>query len=101
MVNEYFARHPEMLLGEMKLAGTMYRNQEPTLVGNLTPELLAQAVASLPEGAFVPREKGRSSPKPVTQVIDASSVKQGGFALIDNELFVRNDEALEPAGISE
>src|SRR5580692_11280393 len=30
-VNEYFARHPEMMLGQMKLEGSMYRGAEPTL----------------------------------------------------------------------
>jgi hypothetical protein len=34
-VNEYFARHPEMMLGKMKLEGTMYRGAEPTLEGSL------------------------------------------------------------------
>ncbi len=42
-VNEYFAHHPEMMLGKMKLSGTMYRGAEPTLEGELTP------------GAFAPR----------------------------------------------
>ena len=63
-VNEYFARHPEMMLGEMKLEGTMYRGQEPTLAGQLSPALLAQAVTKLPAGAYVPRDEGRSPPKP-------------------------------------
>ena len=49
-VNEYFAHHPEMMLGKMKLDGTMYRGAEPTLAGELTPELLNRAVTSLPEG---------------------------------------------------
>jgi hypothetical protein len=47
-VNEYYARHPEMMLGTMKLEGTMYGAAEPTLEGQLTPELLREAVESLP-----------------------------------------------------
>ena len=43
-VNEYFARHPEMMLGQMRLEGTMYRDREPTLAGELSPELLKQAI---------------------------------------------------------
>ena len=35
-INEYFARHPEMMLGEMRLEGTMYQRDEPTLAGELT-----------------------------------------------------------------
>ena len=33
-VNEYFVRHPAMMLGEMRLEGRMYRDNEPTLVSN-------------------------------------------------------------------
>ena len=43
-VNEYFSRHSEMMLGTMRLEGTMYRDREPTLTGELTPQLLQQAV---------------------------------------------------------
>src|SRR5216683_1864561 len=32
-LNEYYIRHPEMMLGEMKLTGTMYGSREPTLAG--------------------------------------------------------------------
>ena len=47
-VNEYFAAHPEMMLGEMRLEGRMYARAEPTLVGN-----------------GVPLEKGWPRPSPV------------------------------------
>lgn len=33
-LNEYFAAHPEMMLGEMGLEGRMYQRNEPTLAGN-------------------------------------------------------------------
>ena len=33
-VNEYFVAHPEMMLGEMRLAGRMYQRGEQTLEGN-------------------------------------------------------------------
>src|SRR5260370_5147623 len=48
-VNEYFARHPEMMLGSMRMEGTMYRDREPTLTGDLSPALLQRAVPALPE----------------------------------------------------
>jgi N12 class adenine-specific DNA methylase len=99
-VNEYFARHPEMMLGQMKLEGTMYRGQEPTLVGNLSPALLAKAVGSLPEGAYIPRDEGRSPPTPVRPVTDTGSVKEGGFVERDGALFVRSGNAFEPTDLS-
>jgi N12 class adenine-specific DNA methylase len=90
-----------MMLGEMRLAGKMYRGQEPTLVGSLTPALLRQAIALLPKDAFLPRDQGRSPPAPLSQATDTAGVKQGGFALFDNEIFVRNGHAFEPVRISE
>jgi len=33
-INEYFAANPKMMLGEMRLSGSMYRGGEPTLVGD-------------------------------------------------------------------
>jgi hypothetical protein len=57
-VNEYFAAHPEMMLGEMRLAGRMYQRGEPTLEGNgrdLT-EQLKEAVTRLPVNVFHARQ---------------------------------------------
>jgi hypothetical protein len=48
-VNEYFAAHPEMMLGEMRLEGRMYGHGEPTLVGNNRPlaDQLDEAITRL------------------------------------------------------
>jgi N12 class adenine-specific DNA methylase len=100
-VNEYFARHPQMMLGRMKLDGTMYRGAEPTLEGTLTPELLRQAIERLPHGAYVPSDKGRAPP--ALHVIDADSftgVKDGAFAERDGRLFIRSGDRFDPANIS-
>jgi N12 class adenine-specific DNA methylase len=98
-VNEYFAKHPEMMLGEMKLEGTMYRGQEPTLAGTLSPALLAQAVRKLPEGAYIPRDEGRGPPTPVPQLADTNGVKEGGFVERDGALFIRNGNSFEPTDL--
>ena len=100
-VNEYFARHPEMMLGQMKLEGTMYRGAEPTLAGELTPALLSRAVGSLPEGVYVSRDEGRGPPQAVLSAPESfTGVKDGGFAVRDGELFVRSGQSFEPAGLS-
>jgi adenine-specific DNA methylase len=99
-VNEYFAHHPEMMLGKMKLDGTMYRGAEPTLDGELTPELLKRAVAALPEGAFVPKDKGRAPPPKIIESEDLNGVKDGAFSERDGQLFIRSGTTLEPANIS-
>jgi N12 class adenine-specific DNA methylase len=100
-VNEYFAGHPRMMLGEMKLEGSMYRGAEPTLAGELTPALLSRAVAELPEGVYIPRDEGRGPPSAaISHAADMNGVKDGGFAVRDGELYVRNGAAFEPAGLS-
>jgi N12 class adenine-specific DNA methylase len=100
-VNEYYARHPQMMLGTMKLEGTMYRGAEPTLEGTLSPEVLRQAVGRLPHGAYVPADKGRAPP--ALHLADAEAftgVKDGAFAERGGQLFIRSGERLEPANIS-
>jgi N12 class adenine-specific DNA methylase len=99
-VNEYFARHPHMMLGRMKSEGTMYRGAEPTLEGELTPELLSGAIKALPEGVFTPRDKGRAPPRPVIDAESFTGVKEGAFADREGQLFVRSGSSFDPANIS-
>ena len=53
-INEYFAAHPEMMLGKMRLARGMYRDGEPVLLPDDRElgEALAQAVARLPQNIY-------------------------------------------------
>jgi N12 class adenine-specific DNA methylase len=95
-VNEYFAHHPDMMLGKMKLDGSMYRGAEPTLEGELTPELLRRAITALPEGAFTPKDKGRAPPRPVLLPESFDGVKDGAFAERDGRLFIRSGDSFEP-----
>lgn len=99
-VNEYFARHPAMMLGKLKLEGTMYRGAEPTLEGALTAEILQRAIERLPEGAFIPRDKGRPPPLHVVDADSFAGVKDGAFAERDGQLFIRNGNRFEPANVS-
>jgi hypothetical protein len=104
-VNEYFARHPEMMLGQMRLEGTMYRDREPTLAGELSPERLKQAVASLPEDICSIRNAGpgeRARPPPENKDladIDSSNVKDGAYAIRDGLLAIRRGAVFERATV--
>lgn len=101
-VNEYFARHPAMMLGEMRLEGTMYRSSEATLTGELTPARLAQAISSLPGGIFTRGERARAPPDMAPAApTDLGTVKDGAFAERDGELVIRSGDRFEPAGLSE
>lgn len=99
-VNQYFARHPEMMLGKMKLEGSMYGGHEPTLEGILTPEILARAVMTLPEGAYIPKDEGRGPP---TQILDAeafSGIKDGAYAERDGAVVIRSGNSFDPTSLS-
>lgn len=54
VINEYFATHPHMMLGTMRLARGMYRQGEPLLAPDDRDlgEALAQAVARLPQSIY-------------------------------------------------
>ena len=91
-----------MMLGEMRLEGTMYRSGEPTLAGELSPARLAQAIASLPGDIFIRSERARAPPdmSPAAPT-DIAAVKDGAFAERDGALVVRTGERFEPANLPE
>jgi N12 class adenine-specific DNA methylase len=87
-VNEYFAAHPDMMLGEMRLSGTMYRSGMPELIG--PTDNLAQRIAEA--GTKLPSQViGRRSPAPAVETtIDASAadgVKEGAFYIKDGTIY--------------
>ena len=99
-VNEYFAHHPEMMLGRMKLEGTMYRGAEPTLAGQLTPELLAQALNALPKGAYVPRDEQRGPPAAVLDAEAFTGIKDGAYAQQGGAIVIRDGNRFEQTGLT-
>lgn len=94
MVNEYFARHPEMVLGRHATTGSMYRANEYTvepLDGDIA-EHFAKAVQKLPQDVYVEAvEKAVEDVKAKTFERDfaPASEKEGGLYLKDGEIFVR------------
>jgi N12 class adenine-specific DNA methylase len=101
-LNEYYIRHPEMMLGEMTLKGSLYRDKEPTLAGELTAELLDTAMQALPEGVYVPRAKCREPP-PAMPVADPEAfigIKDGGYAEVDGKIVIRNGDSFSPTALS-
>ena len=98
-VNEYFAHHPDMMLGKMKLEGTMYRGAEPTLEGTLTPDILQRAINRLPKGVYVPKDEGRPPPK-LHDAGDFTGIKDGAYAVHDSKIVIRNGSGFEPTCLS-
>ena len=99
-VNEYYARHPQMMLGQMKLDGTMYRGAEPTLSGPLTPELLSGAVHTLPAGVYIPKDEGRGPPPAVLDAEAFTGIKDGAYGEKDGQIVIRDGNRLTPTGLT-
>jgi len=95
-VNEYFAAHPDMMLGEMRLEGRMYARAEPTLVGNGVPlsERLAQAVALLPADLFRPQSATVDPPGLAPSFPAPEQVKPNAYALVNDRIGVRDGDQI-------
>ena len=102
-VNKYFANHPQMMLGQMRLEGSMYRDREPTLTGVLSTESLALAVASLPQNIYAARDSGpivEARPPPADAALaEGTGVKDGAYAVRDGRLAIRRGSLFEIAKV--
>jgi len=93
-VNEYFATHPEMLLGEMRLEGRMYARSEPTLQGNGVPlaERLAQAIALLPQDVFRPQTRPANVPNLDLTFPAPDHIKPNAYTLVNDRIGIRDGD---------
>ena len=85
----------------MKLEGTMYRGAEPTLEGQLTPELLRTRGRMLCRRAPTSRGTRRAARR--LPLLDADAfigIKDGAYAVRDGALVIRNGNSFEPASLS-
>ena len=99
-INEYFVRHPEMMLGRMGLESAQY-GATPALIGSLTPEILANAVARLPEAVYSVGERPSSAHTSSNDQIPAvGAVKEGGLADRDGQIVVRRGNEFKPLTLS-
>ena len=95
-VNEYFVRHPAMMLGEMRLEGRMYRDNEPTLVSNGRDlaDQLTDAIAQFPRNIFTPLNTSVAAPG-IEQVFPAPEhVKPNAFTLVNDQVGIRDGDQI-------
>ncbi|HRZ35711.1 MAG TPA: hypothetical protein P5534_05030 [Candidatus Paceibacterota bacterium] len=93
-VNEYFVAHPEMMLGEMRLEGRMYKYADPTLVpnGRDLGEQLAEATALLPHDIFRP-QRPAVTPPTFDQTFPAPDhIKPNAYALANERIGIRDGD---------
>ncbi len=95
-VNEYFAAHPEMMLGEMRLEGRMYQRGEPTLAGNgrNLAEQLAEAVALLARDVYCPQRKPVKLPALSQTFPVPEHVKPNAYVLVNDRIGIREGDQI-------
>ena len=94
-VNEYFVRHPEMMLGELALEGTQYRKDEVALVGTLMPEALDAAIQRLPENVIRSWE-APTAPETAEAALAPDTVKEGAYAVREGQIVQKRGTFWEP-----
>lgn len=97
-INEYYAAHPQMMLGGMAHAGTMYRSNEPALVpdGRDLTSALGEAVAALPRGIYRAPEQEISQLQSPAILKAPDNVKENAFTIVDGTIAIRMGGTLTP-----
>ena len=98
-INEYFVRHPEMMIGRMGLESTQF-GTAPALIGALEPERLADAVARMPAAVYsIPHKQTAIRNAGDDQIPSVGTVKEGGLADRDGQIVVRRGDELKPLNL--
>lgn len=100
-INEYFAANPNMMLGEMRLTGTMYRDKSPVLVGDAEglQARIAKASQSMPEAAMLPRSSAPKVKETATVQADGDG-KEGGYFIKDGKLYRKIEGVGRPENLA-
>lgn len=104
MINEYFAAHPEMMLGEMMTAydagsGGLYSGSSQTLKGRSGVDLaneLSEAIGKFPEKIL-----GKVKENNVNVTKEHTTQKDGTLTVKDGNLYVAMSGVLEPISVKE
>jgi N12 class adenine-specific DNA methylase len=98
-MNEYFVRHPEMMLGRMGMESAQY-GPAPALIGTLDPESLAHAVSRMPAAVYsVAQKQSAARRSGDDQIPSVGTVKEGGLAEHDGQIVVRRGDELKPLSL--
>ena len=98
-VNEYFVRHPEMMLGRMEIGHGQY-GLVPELIGTLNATILSEAISRLPGNVYRDRESsGPVFRTGLEQVPAVGAVKEGGLADRDGQIVIRRGDDFEPLAL--
>ena len=95
LVNEYYAQHPEMVLGQHRLTGTMYRAGQYTVEPDKSrpiAEQVREAMLRLPEGVYTAAgTTDQSEAKPPLNLVGDASITDRSFHVTKGKLWQRRD----------
>lgn len=97
-VNEYYVRHPEMMLGTMAFDKSMYGNERETALKPLDGDLLLafkEAVNKLPQNIVKPYTVNMN-PISIEDVVTNSAIKENSIVLKDGILYQNQKGQLVP-----
>ncbi len=98
-LNEYFVAHPEMMLGKMRLARGLYRNDEPTLEPEARDlgEALAQAIEKLPQNIYEAQNQQATKKVSDLSIPAPDYIKPNAYCVHeDGRLCLNEDGVLRP-----
>jgi N12 class adenine-specific DNA methylase len=98
-LNEYFAAHPEMMLGQMRLARGLYSNDEPTLVPDERDlgAALAQAIERLPQNIYEAQDRQVARQTFDVNIPAPNFIKPNSFCVHeDGRVCICEDDTLRP-----
>ena len=98
-LNEYFVAHPEMMLGKIRLARGMYRDNEPTLEsdGRDLSAALVEAVERLPQNIYQAERRRVAARASDLSIPAPDFVKPNAFCVHeDGRVCIREDDTLRP-----
>lgn len=94
LINEYFAAHPEMVLGAHSLAGSMYSKNEYTVLPNKDSDIEAQfaaAIENLPADIYRPTGAAAEAAKVREIDFNPKAQKEGNYYLSDAGVLMQRE----------
>lgn len=91
-LNEYFIERPEMMLGKMALAGTMYRGGQATLVAEPGQDLaaaLTKAIEHLPQDVYQRAQEQPHAGREKPELVIPETVKVGAYFVAEDGRIAR------------
>jgi N12 class adenine-specific DNA methylase len=98
-LNEYFAAHPEMMLGKMRLARGMYRDGEPTLTpdGRNLEKALLTVIEHLPQNIYQAENQRTATRVSDVNIPAPEDIKPNAFCVHeDGRVCICEDDKLCP-----